>query len=269
MVKAVVAYTSDLVQSHKRIIARSRPFASCFYFIDSSTRALFSEEISPYSNIAVSKILNSMLASESTNIEQEYASVFMERIIEKMKLQQGVSSSQQEASSSSGLLILYSTHQSANLQHVCGQIYSMNTRPHRQWVLKPLSGYATVLTFFKLNTLYSKQCELNAFILSCQREGVYCGFIPPWKDNCLSATINLTLKVNHRWPLIELNVSYYIAKHFYSTLHMIGHFRYRNAVATLVVSHLLSTMNQRLTMYIYNHYLAIIRLIYDQDGKYV
>ncbi len=104
-----------------------------------------------------------------------------------------------------------------NTKHLCGQLSELSyAKFNMSWELHLLNRYTTQLVFHKMNTLYSKHCEINSIIIQkgkpCQHKDHYCGYLPPWNETFPGSTMIITMTVNLPHPSTQFLSSYYLCR---------------------------------------------------------
>ena len=118
-----------------------------------------------------------------------------------------------------GILVISTSCQvlAPNTNHLCGQIYKNSYAIFNMtWELKLLSGYSTKLIFHKLNSIYSKECEINSVLLqkvkSCNHHDRYCGYLPPWNETFPGSNVLILMIINLPRPPTQFLLSYHLLR---------------------------------------------------------
>ena len=165
-------------------------------------------------------------------------------------------------------LIASCYHWTTVLIHLCGHIgvNKMLSFSQHRWIIQPLAGYTTDITFHILNIFYSQRCEIISLgllkIADCHHEEFYCGYLPSWNESCFCQSISVTLARLTPTTNAEIDLSYQISKKmdltFFMNIHVIA---MKMPISSSSLYNITTYIPQKVIMFIYSEHESIIKLV--------
>ena len=160
-----------------------------------------------------------------------------------------------------------------NINHLCGQINVHTHSPFAlNWKLNLLRGYSTKLIYHRLNTLYSKRCEINSVTLqkgqTCHYQDHYCGYLPPWNESFSGSNIIIIVNINLPSPSAQFILSYYLFKvpqlTSQTVMYILGNSKSWASLKVPMISDILQDM----TVYVFTQKSNILKITTRSPGRW-